>query len=53
MTTQEQLDQLTATLAAEIKAGILPQAIKARLVNNGASEELAEKVARIAELKAA
>ena len=53
MTTQEQLEQLTDTLAEEIKAGILPQTIKGRLMNNGAPEELAEKVARIAELKAA
>lgn len=53
MTTQEQLAQLTATLAEEIKAGILPKTIKARLMNIGTPEELAEKIARIAELEAA
>jgi hypothetical protein len=53
MTTNEQLSQLTETLAAEIKAGILPSTIKARLINNGASEEFATKMTRIAELAAA
>ena len=53
MNNEQHLAQLTETLAAEIKAGILPKTIKARLMNNGASEELATKVARIAELEAA
>jgi hypothetical protein len=50
MTTQEQLSKLTTSLAEEIKGGVLPSTIKARLINNGASEELATKVTRIAEL---
>ena len=50
---QDALNELTSTLAAEIKAGILPSTIKVRLINNGAPEELATKLARIAELKAA
>ena len=51
MKSTEQLNQLTESLAAEIKQGVLPQAIKSRLINNGASEELATKLTRIVKLQ--
>ena len=50
---QIKLEELTSALAEEIKNGILPATIEKRLLNNGAPVEMAKKVARIAELKAA
>ena len=41
---------LITTLAADIKAGVTKSTIKARLLNNGASEELATKITRLAEI---
>jgi hypothetical protein len=51
MTTNEKLDQITAKIRAEIKTGILPQTIKARLITNGASHDLATKLLTLAELE--
>lgn len=53
MNLQEKVHELAQALANEIKAGVLPSTIKARLINNGACEELAQKVTRIAEIKSA
>jgi hypothetical protein len=53
MSNTDQLDQIIKTLADQIAMGILPSTVKANLQNMGATEELANKIARLAELAAA
>ncbi len=46
------LNDLTKTLAAEIAQGVLPATIERRLLNAGIPADMANKIARIAELEA-
>jgi hypothetical protein len=53
MNNKETLNELVKMITPQIAAGVLPQNVVRKLVNMGASQAMAEKVARIAEIEAA
>ena len=51
MENEKTLNEIVNKLAEAIKSGVLKSTIERRLINNGASTELARKISRIAEIQ--